>query len=227
MTSRSYLKKLPLAKAWLPIIVVTTVLSTIAGLLGTLGWFRDAEFAFDRFLNSTGNPAFDAIGVFASELYSPKWAVVLTLVIMISIWLKAKSRLDAVLFGAIVAAGWLPAQVFKLIFNEARPDQNLLSHKLVQIEVDAAFPSGHLCFALAIGYGLFLLSRHTRVSKIVLALWILSVPIMGWARLYVGVHYINDLVGSLFASILGITAFSALWNLWLGEKISRLKFFSK
>jgi undecaprenyl-diphosphatase len=227
MTSRSYLKKLPLAKAWLPIIVVSTILSVIAGLLGTLGWVRDAEFGFDRFLNSTGNPAFDAISVFASELYSPKWAVVLTLVIMISIWLKTKSRLDAVLFGSIVASGWLPAEVFKLIFNEVRPDQNLLSHKLVPIEVDAAFPSGHLCFALAIGYGLFLLSRHTRVSKLVLALWILSIPVMGWARLYVGVHYINDLVGSLFATILGITAFSALWNLWLGEKVSRLRFFSK
>lgn len=227
MTSRSYLKKLPLAKAWLPIVVVSTVLTTVAGLLGTLDWIRDIEFSFDRFLNASGNPVLDAIAVFASELYSPKWAVVLTLVIIVAIWLKTKSRLDALIFGSIVAAGWLPAQAFKWIFNEPRPNQNLLSHRLVPLEVDAAFPSGHLCFALAIGYGLFLLSRHTRVSKIVLALWVISVPVMGWARLYVGVHYVNDLIGSLFASILGITAFSALWNLWLGERVARLKFFNK
>lgn len=227
MTARSQLKKLPLAKAWLPIIVVSTVLSVIAGLLGMIGWIRDAEFAFDRFLNSTGNPVLDAVAVFASELYSPKWAVVITLVIVAAVWFRTKSRLDALLFACIVAAGWLPAQVFKIAFSEPRPNQNLLSHRLVPLEADAAFPSGHLCFALAIGYGLFLLSRHTRLSKLVLALWFISIPVMGWARLYVGVHYLNDLVGSMFCSILGIVAFSAAWNLLLAERVAKLKFFAK
>ena len=218
---------MPLSAAWLPISIVSFILAAVAGLIGTLSGVRAGEFAFDQSLNAANNPVLDAIAVGASEIYSPKWAVVITLVIMVAILIRTRSRVDTLAFGGIVAAGWLPAEPFKIFFNEPRPNQSQLAHMLVQREVDAAFPSGHLCFALAIGYGLFLLSRHTKASKAVLVLWLISITIMGWARLYVGVHYVNDLVGSVFSTILGITIFAYIWNNWIYSALSKTKFFSR
>ena len=223
--TNSKLAQLPLSKHWLPIVVVSVLLTVVSGLVGTIDWVRSAEFGLDQFLNATGNGLFDALASTASQVYSPKFAVILTLAIMVAIWIFKKSRLDALTFGAIIAAGWLPAEVFKLAFNEPRPDQSLLNHLVVQREVDAAFPSGHLCFAIAIGYGLFLLARNTRVERLVLVLWLISLPLMGWARMYVGVHYLNDLLGSLFSSITGLTLFALLWNNWLSSVLGKLRFF--
>jgi len=223
--TNSKFAQLPLSKHWLPIVVVSVLLTVVSGLVGTLEWVRNGEFGFDQFLNATGNGLADAIASAAGEVYSPKFAVILTLAIMVAIWLFKKSRLDALAFGAVIAAGWLPAEVFKLAFNEPRPDQSLLNHMVVQREVDAAFPSGHLCFAIAIGYGLFLLARNTRLERIVLVLWLISLPLMGWARMYVGVHYFNDLLGSLFSSITGLTLFALLWNGWLSGVLGKLRFF--
>lgn len=227
MSKTSKLSQLPLSKHWLPITIVSVLLTVVSGLVGSISWVRHAEFGFDQTLNANGNAFLDAIAVFASELYSPKWGIILTLAIAVAIWLFRKSRFEAITFGMIVAAGWLPAEVFKLAFNEPRPNQNLLSHLLVPREVDAAFPSGHLCFAIAIGYGLWLLAQQTRASRPVLVLWFISIALMGWARLYVGVHYFNDLIGSVFCTIIGLTLFAAVWNRWLSNLLAKSRFFTE
>lgn len=214
------LKTVPLSKAWMPIAIVSTILAIISGLIGTISPLRDLQFSFDKFLNANGNGFFDFVAALASDIYSPKFAVAIAIVIVLGIWLVGKSKLNALVFGAIVLSGWLPAEIFKLLFNEPRPNQSALNHLVVGREVDASFPSGHVCFALSIGYGVFLLLRHTRYSKLVVALWLVSICVMGWARLYVGVHYINDEVGALFTSVLGITVFSAIWNLRLSKLVS-------
>ena len=226
MSRNPLLAKLPLPKAWLAWVVASLALALASGIAGTSSSFLSAEFEIDKALNAGGNGALNKLAVFASEIYSPKWAIVLILVLAVVIWLVTKSRIDAFGFLAIVGAGWLPAEVFKLSFNEPRPNASaLVNHGLLAKEIDSAFPSGHLCFALAIGYALYLLTKHTRAKNFVLAFWILSSLVMGWARLYVGVHYLNDLAGSLFTSFAGVILLAWIWNRWLFAALTKVGIF--
>ena len=226
MQKPAKLSQLPLPKRWLPLAIVSLALAALCGIAGMNPAFLTSEFEIDKALNANGNPLLTDIAVFASEIYSPKWAIVLTLVIAVAIWLLTKSRIDALGFMSIIAAGWLPAEVFKLSFNEPRPDTRLLVEgSPVPPEIDSAFPSGHLCFALAIGYAIFLLAKNTKAKNWALLFWILSSLVMGWARLYVGVHYLNDLAGSLFTSFAGVTLLAFLWNNWLFAAITKIRFF--
>jgi undecaprenyl-diphosphatase len=171
-----------------------------------------AQFEWDKALNASGNPVFDVIANFAGELYSPKFAIAITLVVSALIWFVGKSRIDAIAFALVTAFGWLPAQFFKQLINEGRPDQSLLSHTVVAPETDNAFPSGHVCFAIAFGYALWLYFRKTGLRWAALAYWVLSVPLMAWARLYSGVHYFTDVLGSVFASIAGLVLIGFVWD---------------
>jgi membrane-associated phospholipid phosphatase len=226
MQKLAKLSRIPQPKSWLPMALVSLALAALCGLAGMSSTFLTSEFEINKALNANGNRLLTDIAVFASEIYSPKWAIVLTLVIAVAIWLLTKSRIDALGFMAIIAAGWLPAEVFKLSFNEPRPDTSLLLEgSPVPLEIDSAFPSGHLCFALAIGYAVFILAKNTKAQNWALLFWILSSAVMGWARLFAGVHYLNDLAGSLFTSLAGVLLFAYLWNNWLFAAITKTRFF--
>ena len=226
MTKPAVLNRLPLPRLWPAWVVAALLLALASGVAGLNSEILAAEFELDKSLNASGGHAFNQISAFASDVYSPKWAVVLILLLAVAIWLLGKSRIDAFGFLAIVAAGWLPAEVFKLTFNEPRPDASLLVNTgFLPPEIDSAFPSGHLCFALSIGYALYLLARKTRAKYWVLAFWILSSVVMGWARLYVGVHYLNDLAGSIFTSLAGVLLLAWVWNRWLFSALINTAFF--
>lgn len=207
------LQSLPSTKRWWVVALASATIGLAVGLLGQLApRTLESQFQLDLWLNASGNTALDAVASAAGEIYSPKFAIIITILTSILVWVATKSLLDAVAVSAITAFGWLPAEAYKLLINEARPDQSLLARTVVAPEMDNAFPSGHVCFAISFGFALFLLFKGTRFSNLVLALWLASVVIMAWARLYSGVHYFTDVLGSTFASIAGLLLIGFLWN---------------
>jgi len=219
--------RLPHLRAWLPVAVISTLLTLVSGLVGTLSQVRDAEFAFDKALNDGGNGVLNQLALLASEVYSPKFAITLTVVVAALIWLFGRSRLDALAFGLTVAFGWLPAEAFKIMFNEPRAAIGTLTNQVMPQEVDASFPSGHVCFAIGFGFALFYLARNSRAKWVAAAFWAVSVLVEIWARLYVGAHLLNDVVGSLFTTTLGVVVFAFLWNKWFSVKLQTTKLFAK
>jgi undecaprenyl-diphosphatase len=207
------LQVIPQAKLWWLWAAIALAVGGVIGLLGqafpALLWL---QFEWDKALNASGSVALDGIANFAGELYSPKFALALTLLVAAAIWFFGKSRIDAIAFAVITAFGWLPAEAFKLLINEGRPDQSLLSHTVVAAETDNAFPSGHVCFSIAFGYALWLYFRTSKLKWVALTYWVLSVPLLAWARLYSGVHYATDVLGSLCASTAGLVLIGYLWD---------------
>ena len=226
MTRIHRFNRLPHPKAWLPISVFSVVLALVAGLAGTNQGFLTNEFQINKALNASGGVVANGLADFMSNIYSPKFAIIIALVAMLLIWIFGKSSLDAVAFGGTIAFGWLPAEAFKIIFNEPRASIADLVNKVGAQEVDSSFPSGHVCYAIAIGFALYYLARNTKYSYLVLAFWIVSVLLEAWARLYVGAHYLSDELGSLFTTTVGILIFAYLWNRWLSQKLQSYKFFA-
>jgi len=217
--------RMPHLKAWLPIAVFSMVLAIIAGLVGNNAGLLKAEYSFDVALNAGGGAFANQLALLASEVYSPKFAIALTAVVMLLIWLLGKSWFNALAFGAVVAFGWLPAEAFKIMFNEPRGDISLLANQVMPLEVDSSFPSGHVCFALAFGLAVVLLARGTRAQWLAIAFWVASVLLEIWARLYVGAHYLNDVVGSVFTTTVGVLLISYMWNKWFSELLQESKFY--
>jgi len=219
--------RLPHLKAWLPVAVISVLLTLVSGLVGTLSQVRDGEFAIDKALNDGGNGALNLLAKFASEAYSPKFAILMTAAVALLVWLIGRSRLDALAFGLTVAFGWLPAEAFKIMFNEPRAAIGSLVNQVMPQEVDASFPSGHVCFSFAFGFALVYLARSSRAKWLAVAFWVVSVVVEIWARLYVGAHLLNDVAGSFFTTTLGIVVFAFLWNKWFSVKLQSTKLFAK
>ena len=218
------LQTLPVAKRWWLWALASSVVGVLIGLTGQIApKTLEQQFQIDLWLNSIGNKPLDAIAATAGEIYSPKFAIAITVLTSLLVWASTRSVLDAAAISAITAFGWLPAEAFKLLIDEARPDQNLLTRIIVAPETDNAFPSGHVCFAISFGYALYQFFRNTRVRKLILTLWLSSVVIMAWARMYSGVHYLTDVLGSCFASVAGLLLVAYLWNLLMPKLQNRLR----
>ncbi|WP_168177337.1 phosphatase PAP2 family protein [Vagococcus zengguangii] len=91
-----------------------------------------------------------------------------------------------------LGVGMLVAYLFKITIKRERPDE----HRLVQ-EKDYSFPSYH-----ALGSGLIyfsiileLLSRGASYHWLGLLICVIFLVMIGYSRVYLGIHYISDVLG--------------------------------
>lgn len=196
--------------------VLWMVLSLVTALgIGAWGLLfpdaRSSQISFDIFVNDHGNRILGLLAQVVEKIFSPTYAIGLTVVLAIIIWIFGKLLWTAIGFGMAVAAAWLPAEVFKLLFREDRPDPTQLINVVVPFQADTSFPSGHVSFVIGLTYALLLLVGKGRLKTFLIVLSVVVVVIVGYARVYAGVHYLSDTVGSLFASLLGILIFQQIW----------------
>lgn len=108
---------------------------------------------------------------------------------------------DVLLWIAALGGGETLNLVFKDMFQRARP---ILAHPLL-VETDWGFPSGH-AMAAVIVYGALiallapLLSRRAAQVAVVAAA-LLLISMIGFSRLYLGVHYLTDVLAGYAAGV--------------------------
>jgi len=95
----------------------------------------------------------------------------------------------------------------KILVHRYRPDG------AVMVESDFSFPSGHATIAVALyGYLAYLIIKQLKIKTARIAVLsgsLFLILIIGFSRLYLGVHYISDVIAGylvgLLALILGIS----------------------
>lgn len=173
-------------------------------------FFEPFDHAVAVTLFSIHTPAFDTFFSFLT-LLGNTWPVT-GITILITGWLllTKKYRYASILAFAVSGAAVTTA-LLKILFTRARPD--VLLNQLDTF----SFPSGHATAAIAL-YGTFVYllqktKREYRYTYFIQLFLVLLILLVGFSRLYLGYHYVTDvLVGY---------AVGAAWiciSLWLSSK---------
>ena len=111
---------------------------------------------------------------------------------------------------------FLTSQIAKLIFKRTRPDGEFLVYAK-----GYSYPSGHAMVSLAyFGFLTYLIlkkinNKFLRINLIILTSIIIL--LIGFSRLYLGVHYATDIIGGYVFSIIYLIIFITIYK-QLGEK---------
>ncbi|MGB4592372.1 MAG: phosphatase PAP2 family protein [Coriobacteriia bacterium] len=148
-------------------------------------------------IRSIANPVMDPIAVGFTILGGVTAMSILTLGGATWLWLRGR-RDEAILFFTTVAFGSALGHGLKLLVGRARP---ALEFARISVPDSYSFPSGHaLASFLFFGTIVFLLVTveqkvPLRLRAVVTALCVLIAVSISLSRVYLGVHYLGDVIG--------------------------------
>lgn len=127
---------------------------------------------------------------------------------------RVSRRREAVLFGVAVIGANLVNETMKLLFHRPRPEA-WFGYPLPSTY---SFPSGHafvsFCFFLCLAE--ILVREHWRPGKKLL-LWSAALGctlVIGFSRVYLGVHYPTDVLGGYLAGVVWTTLIRMAHHTW-------------
>lgn len=158
--------------------------------------FRHETIAWVQRLFGLGHPVWFWV---VSELGTP-WGVVLVVSLALLVW----GRRDAYAVGGVVVVNALASLALNQLFNTPRPnDSAIVRYEMIGI---GSFPSGHVLLALLLWGVLYVRGR--------VPLWVPAAVtvLVGVSRLYLGVHFLGDVLGSAVAGTLLLAAYGPVWR---------------
>lgn len=139
------------------------------------------------------------------------YGAVLFAALLLAGWWTARTAADA---GRMVAAIWAPIGVLAAVavnqpiadaIGEIRPCNRLHDIVVLHCNTDAGFPSDHAVMAGAATAGLWLISRQLGVFAA------LASAVMGFARVYIGAHYPQDvLAGFALGAVVALAGYAVV-----------------
>jgi undecaprenyl-diphosphatase len=145
------------------------------------------------------------------------WVVLPLLAVAVFLFLRRGWRLSAVLLAVSTGGSIVLTTVLKGVFKRTRPE-------LFDSGYHASFysfPSGHATVAVGF-YGMLTLILAYRLQG--LARWavvvsgVLVVLLIGFSRLYLGVHYPTDILAGYLAALLWLVCVGGVYALWLSVR---------
>ena len=134
------------------------------------------------------NPVLD----YLSSLFTNLSPVLIITIVLISLFLFNKKKREYILpLGLSLVFSYITTYVLKFIIARPRPLGIIKTLPLINL-VDYSFPSSHAAVAFA---ALPILNKTYPKLK---WLWILSACFIAFSRIYIGVHYLSDVVVGAF-----------------------------
>jgi undecaprenyl-diphosphatase len=155
------------------------------------------------FLRKLHTPLLDQVMIGITVLGEPTILVGITLVLSLVVLIRRQFAVGIVFAIAALGAAGLNV-LLKDVFARARP---ALWERSVDVRF-YSFPSGHAMVSLVI-YGLigYLLANHYKHrSRLILSLAALLVVLIGFSRLYLGVHWPTDVIAGYAAGLVWLIA---------------------
>lgn len=146
-------------------------------------------------------------------------AVVLACLLFFVFKKKRFALFSAVCFGSVCIANY----ILKIIVKRARP-----SHFMIIAETGYSFPSGHAMmtfafFALVICFAVkFIKNKPLKISLISICSFL--IVLVSFTRIYLGVHYLTDVLAGWLVTFAIVVLFMILYNLNIFSKLTDEKY---
>ena len=156
-------------------------------------------------VHRTSQPALTEAMKVASYIGEAGNVQFLTLAVVVAFWIQGRRRDGLVLAVTILGAGVL-GNVLKLCFHRARP----VPHFGLAIPATFSFPSEHALMTICF-YGVLvhLTNSHVQSVGIRAGIWAVAVSmtlVIGFSRIYLGLHYPTDVVAGYAAGAAWVSA---------------------
>jgi undecaprenyl-diphosphatase len=134
-------------------------------------------------------------------------------------WWRGGDRLEhrhvLLMAGFSFLLGELLNQIILLFVHRARPYESGLTHLLIDRSADYSFPSDHATAVFAIAF-VFMLVKVARLNW----WYFVAACVVGFSRVYLGIHFVSDIVGGAFTAWLAVMIVNAVFK--RGSKLGRL-----
>lgn len=181
---------------------------------------KELWWLFDSVAEALWDPA---TIITVQEFFGPGWSPLfgavtflatikaVAVVISLALWLGGR-RLAYSLVGAVLLAAATNSLLWTLVGLPRPDDAEIVVRAHVGV---SSFPSGHVVTATVV-YGLL-----AALHRIPTAVALVVVPAVILSRLYLGAHYLGDVLGGLVIGLLLVAAFLRLWPIaarWLSRR---------
>lgn len=138
--------------------------------------------------------AFPTPPVFALATFLAQYLILAVPVGLVVAWMRATEEQQHALIAAAIAGvvGLAFNQAIGWVWQHPRPFVLGIGHTYLAHAADSSFPSDHLTLIWSVAFAL-VANKATRIAGIVAMMLGLSVA---WARIFLGVHFPLDMVGS-------------------------------
>lgn len=154
------------------------------------GFSSNFDNAISLFFSVHNNVIFTNIFKAISFICSPKFMIVLNVLLFIFIIVKKKYKLFIIALSSISSV--IINNLVKIIVRRERPD-----YLRMVMEKSYSFPSGHAMISvLFFGSIIYLVNKYNlKYKKLITFSLSTFVLLVGISRIYLGVHYLTDVVG--------------------------------
>jgi undecaprenyl-diphosphatase len=145
----------------------------------------------------SGNSTIDSAMKFAAKDVIFVVIAILAVLCLLRLW--RRSLRPVVATGAALVVTFLLGLLAAALYSEKRPFQTHKVHQLISHAPGQSFPSDHATAAFGIALAV-LVFLSWQWGVVLLALGVL----IGFARVYDGIHYPGDIGGSFLAALVGV-----------------------
>lgn len=163
------------------------------------------------------SPKFGWLVIGVTNIGGPVGTILIAGGLTILLWIKRRKHAALVVAAGVGGAGIMNL-VLKYIFERTRPD--LWTHLVA--ESSFSFPSGHAMASSALAFSLTVVFWRTRWRWWAIVGGSLYMLVIGFTRLYLGVHYPTDILGGWLVSAGWIAIVAALVLHYVDRRQSRL-----
>lgn len=196
----------------LPLILFAEVADSVSE--GEHVWIDKAVL---RSIHGISNPILDAVIPSITAIGGPNISTVI-IAITVAVLFYKKYWWHAIFLCIGVGGAALANLVLKSLFQRARPDL----WEWIITESNYSFPSGHAMASVAIVVCALFMLWHTKWRTLCIVTGVMYVLVIGFTRLYLGVHYPSDILGGWAAGAAWVViVYITLTHYWPRPNVKR------